>query len=316
MQPEEKKMLKEMKPRTKKIVITSGIVVTVLGVATLMATIFYEDIRGYLGYSPKTTKPKDKIVVVTTNPRPLPNVPALKKKAKAKKATKKATASKKSATGKKKVKKPTTGKKPTADKDKPLALREAERKNRCAELPFSYEFAKGDPDAKDHFYKHFWGPNYGCFLAGAHDRRMPGPVPQVRARLEKMSPRRFARYQIRLEKIMRRFACRTFDYYLSTCKEVFDSTHKNYLLNEDLRGLFQRPAFLHDVSPLDRYRVRRAKQKHTKIAKPTTSAELLATTDGTTKPQQRRRLRVSLKTRQLPPAPRLCSNKLKPCPKP
>ncbi len=274
-------------------------------ITTVLVTVYMDDIKEVLGYSssPKATTPvdKDRGPVLTTSSKP----------AKAKKAgTKKPAATKKKVKVQKPAKK--TVKEPATPEEKPLALREAERNNRCAELPFSYEFSKGDPDAKDRFYKHFWGPNYGCFLAGAHDRRMPGPVPQVRARLEKMSPNRFARYQARLEKIVRKAACRTLDYYLSTCKEVFDQNHKNYLNNDYLRVLLQRPASLHDVTPIDRYRVQRAKQKHTKVVKPTTSAEPPATTDSADKPRQRRHLRVSLKTRQ----PRLCSNKLKPCPKP
>jgi len=302
-----------MESRTKWIIGGIGAAIVTI-TTTILITVYMEDIKEFLGYSssPKTTTPvnRDRGPVITTSSKPAKGKKAVKKPATAKKAVKEPATDKKAVKAqkpaKKAVKEPAT--------DKPLALREAERKNRCAELPFSYEFEKGDPDAKDHFYKHFWGPNYGCLLAGAHDRTMPGPVPQVRARLEKMSPTRFERYKIRLEKIMRRFACRTFDYYLSTCKEVFDPNHENYLSNEDLQVLLQRPASLHDITPVDRYRVRRAKPKHAKVAKPTTSAELPATTDGATEPRQRRRLRVSLKTRPLPP--RLCGTKLKPCPKP
>ena len=324
----------------KKLRLAITFTIVVLGTAVTLGAVYYDEIKNFVGpfESAKPTKDEDRGPVITANltknPVPLPKVPATSKK---KAKTKKTAAAKKPADPIVEPVEPVTT--PTAKKpadpivepDEPVTTPTAKKpadpivepdpppENRCAELPFSYEFKIGDRDANHPFYGRYWGPNFGCTLAGAYDLGMPGPIQQVRARLNKMSEKQFERYKVRLEKIMRRYVCRTFDYYLSTCKEMLDPTHEKYLTKEQVRVLLQRSASLYDVGATDRFRSRRrrsARPKQTKVTEPpASSAEPPATFNPPANTSSTIGSKVGLKTRRHRSS-RLCGNDLRACPKP
>ncbi|MFH1534133.1 MAG: hypothetical protein ABID64_04335 [Nitrospirota bacterium] len=312
-----------MQAKTKKTIVWCG-VGSILAIAVVLGVVYRDEINNALSSS-RTAKPKDRDrgpIITTKMPPTSKKKAAVKKPAKVKKAVvKKAapTTSTKPADTKKSAT-PPANTPPTDKTASPAPLVEpTEPENRCAELPFSYEFAANDPNAKDPFFKRYWGQNYGCFLAASHDLGMPGTIPQVRVRLEKMSERHFKRYKVKLEKIIRRAVCRTLDYYLSTCRVVLNPNHINYLSTEDIRVLLQGSARLHDVTPPDRFRSRRANPKRVRV---NPSPGLISSTPptdtdsptATTKPNKRR-INVGLKKRQRM-TPRLCGSDLRACPKP
>jgi hypothetical protein len=315
---EEMADIKKTLSERKKKIIKWGIVGVLAAAAVFLVVVYRDEINKMLSSPDKSAANKQGNVIVARAKVPTKKPAKKAKKKPAKKASKK---------GKKAVAPvpkdvPPKPAEPAADKpatppaDDP-DTKPAEEKNRCAELPFSYEFKDDDPDAKHPLRKKFWGPNFGCLLAGAHDDDKPGPVSQVREELNAMSSAQFERYKARLERIMRKFACRTFDYYVSTCKEYLDPRVENYLSVDELSVLLRQRASLYDVSAVDRHRFRyhprrpkksnKAKAKKLPVFEPPTESG-----SGTTKPKKRR-IKVGVNTRHLPP--RLCGD-LRRCPKP
>lgn len=177
----------------------------------------------------------------------------------------KATPSSPSTPSKPKAKKDKKDKGDPADLDPSVILEKDDDpagENPCADGPFSYEYSKAMPKPKIPRLVELFGPTYSCFLAAAHDLRMPGTVPGVKKRLEKMSTKRKARYWKKLELRIRRTVCNTFDYYLPTCRAVLKPKHKDYMDNMAIVKLLQMGARLHDISPVDRFHTHTLPSRH------------------------------------------------------